>query len=139
VNTDHAVFEFTRGTTVLTLDTGGLVAFLGETGLVDGTYTVRVRMTADDIFLQTISRRNLIPAEQAQELLQVSGWFTEGICHRFDTLSGQITQLALNVKVQITTGGDSAEAVVKLVQESRQFRFDSHNCFGVHVDNLLKK
>jgi hypothetical protein len=71
-------------------------------------------------------------------LLQVSGWFTEGICHRFDTLSGQIAQLALNVKVQITTGGHPAEAVIKLVQESRQFRFDSHNCFGVHVDNLLK-
>jgi hypothetical protein len=24
------------------------------------------------------------------------------------------------------------------VQESRQFRFDSHNRLGVHVDNLLK-
>jgi hypothetical protein len=138
VNADHAVFEFAYGPTVLTLDTGGLVAFLGETGLVDDSYTVRVRMPPGDVLLQTISRRNLIPAKQAQELLQVPGWFTEGIGHRLNAFSGQVAQLTFNIEVEIATGGYPAEAVIKLAQESRQFRFDSHNCFGIHVDNLLK-
>jgi hypothetical protein len=138
VNADHTVFEFTHSPTVLTLDTGGLVAFLGETGLVNGPHTVLVRMTAGNVLLEAISRRNLIPAEQAQELLQVSGWLTERIGHWLDAFSGQAAQLTFNIEVEIATGGDPAEAVIKLVQESCQFRFDSHNCFGIHVDNLLK-
>jgi hypothetical protein len=126
------------GQAVFLLDVGGLIAFFGETGLVDYSYAVRMRMLPGDVLLQTISRRNLIPAKQAQELLQVSGRLTEGVGHWLDTLSGQVAQLTFNIEVEIATCGDPAEAVIKLVQESRQFRFDSHNCFCVHVDNLLK-
>jgi len=97
-----------------------------------------MRMTPGNVLLQTISHSRPIPAEQTQELLQIPGRLTEGICHWLDTLSGQIAQLTLNVEIQIATGGDSAKAVVKLAQEPRQFRFDSHNRVGVHVDNLLK-
>jgi hypothetical protein len=138
VNADHAVFELAYGTAVLTLDAGGFVTFLDEAGLVYGTDALRMSMTAGNVLLGTVSRRSLIPAEQAQELLQVPGWLTEGVGHRLDTLSGQVAQLAFNVKVEIATGCDSAKAVVKLVQELCQFRFYSHNRFGVHVDNLLK-
>jgi hypothetical protein len=120
------------------LDTGGFVAFFGKTGLVDDTYAVRMRMTTGDVLLQTISHGRLIPAEKAQELLEVSWWFTAGISYRFNTLSGQAAQLTFDVEVEIAAGRDSAEAVIKLVQESSQFRFDSHNRFDVHVDNLLK-
>jgi hypothetical protein len=95
-------------------------------------------MTPGDVLLQTISRRNLIPAEQTKELLQVPGWLTEGIGHWLDTFPGQVAQLTLDVEVEIATGGDPAEAVIKLVKESRQFWFDSHNRFGIHVDNLPK-
>jgi hypothetical protein len=97
-----------------------------------------MRMTPDNVLLQTISHGRLIPAEKAQELLEISWGFTAGISYRFDTLSGQVAQLPLNVEVQVTAGRDSAETVIKLVQESSQFRFDSHNRFDVHVDNLLK-
>jgi hypothetical protein len=94
-------------------------------------------MAPGDVLLQTISYGRLIPAEKAQELLEVSWRFTAGISYRLDTLSGQVAQLTFDVEVEIATGGDSAEAVIKQVQESCQFRFDSHNRFDVHVDNLL--
>jgi len=97
-----------------------------------------MRMTPGNVLLQAISRSSLIPAEQAQELLQVSWWFTDGVGYRLDTLSGQVAQLAFDVEVEIAACRNSAEAVIKLVQESSQFWFDSHNRFDVHVDNLLK-
>jgi hypothetical protein len=120
------------------LDTGGFVAFLSEAGLIDDANAVSMSMTPGYVLLQTISHGRLIPAEKAQELLEISWWLTAGISYRFDTLSGQVAQLAFDVKVEITAGRDSAEAVIKLVKESSQFRFDSHNRFDVHVDNLLK-
>jgi len=95
-------------------------------------------MMPGDVLLQTISHGCLIPAEKAQELLEVSWRFTAGIGYRLDTLSGQVAQLAFDVKVEITAGRDSAEVIIKLVKESSQFRLDSHNRFDVHVDNLLK-
>jgi hypothetical protein len=91
------------------------------------------------VLLQAISHRHLVPAEQTEELLEIPGRFADGVGHGLDTFSGQVTQLAFDVEVEIATGRDSAEAVIKLVQKSSQFRFDSHNCFGIHVDNLLKK
>jgi hypothetical protein len=97
-----------------------------------------MRMTPGNVLLQTISHGRLIPAEKAQELLEVSWRFTAGIGYRLDTLSGQVAQLTLNIEVEIAASCDSAEAVIKLVQESSQFGFDSHNRFDVHVDNLLK-
>lgn len=71
VNADDAVFEFTHGPAVLTLDTGGLVAFLGEAGLVDDAHTVPVRMTPGHVLLETIAQGALIPAKQAEELLEI--------------------------------------------------------------------
>ena len=135
---DHAVFDLAHGATVLTLDAGGFVAFLGKAGLINNSNAVRMAMPPGDVLLQTVSGSSLIPAEQAQELLEVPGRFTESVSHRLDALSGQVAQLTFNVEVEIAACRDSAEAVVKLVQESRQFRFDSHNRLGVHVDNLLK-
>jgi len=88
--------------------------------------------------LETISQGGLIPAKQAEELLEIPWRLADGVSYRLDTLSGQIAQLALDVEVQIAMGGDSTEAVIELPQESSQFRFDSHNRFDVHVDNLLK-
>ena len=89
------------------------------------------------MLLQAISHSHLIPAEQTEELLEIPGRFADGVGHGLDTFSGQVTQLAFDVEVEIATGCDPAEAVIKLVQKSSQFRFDSHNCFGIHVDNLL--
>jgi hypothetical protein len=97
-----------------------------------------MRMTPGDVLLQTISHGRLVPAEKAQELLEVSWRFTASISYRLDALSGQVAQLTFDVEVEITAGRDSAEAVIKLVKESSQFRFDFHNRFDVHVDNLLK-
>jgi hypothetical protein len=138
MNTDHAVFDLAHRAAVLALDTGSLVAFLGKAGLIDNTNAMSMRMTPGDVLLQTISHGCLIPAEKAQELLEVSWRFTAGISYRLDTLSGQVAQLTFDVEAEITAGRDSAEAIIKLVQKSSQFRFDSHNRFDVHVDNLLK-
>jgi hypothetical protein len=62
--------------------------------------------------------RSLIPAEQAQELLQVSGWFTEGVSHWLDTFSGQIAQLALNIEIQILAEHEHHVFVVWLPKDS---------------------
>jgi hypothetical protein len=139
VNADNAVFEFAHGPAVLSLDTGGLVAFFDKTGLIEDANAVLVRMTPSDVLLETVSQGGLIPAEQAEELLEIPWRLADGVGHRLDTLSWQIAQLALDVEVQIATGGDSAKAVIEPPQESSQFRFDSHNRFDVHADNLLKK
>jgi hypothetical protein len=138
VNADDAVLEFAHGSAVLTLNTGGLVAFLGETGLIDHADTVWVRMTPGNVLLQAVAHGLFIPAKQAEELLKIPWRLADSVGHRFDTLPGQIAQLTLDVEVEIAAGGDSAEAVIELVQESSKFRFDSHNRFDVHADNLLK-
>jgi len=95
-------------------------------------------MTPGHVLLEAVSQGLVIPAEKAEELLEIPGWLADRIGHWFDTLSGQIAQLPFDVEVEIAAGGDSAEAVIELVQKSSQFRFDSHNRFDVHVDNLLK-
>jgi hypothetical protein len=77
-------------------------------------------MMPGNVLLQTVSHTSLIPAEKAQELLKISWRFAAGISYRFDTLSGQVAQLTLDVEVKIAAGRDSAEAVIKLVQESSQ-------------------
>jgi hypothetical protein len=69
------------------------------------------------VLLETIAQGALIPAKQAEELLEIPWRLADGVGHRLDTLSGQITQLALDVEVQIAMGGDSAEAVIELPQE----------------------
>jgi len=138
VNADDAIVQLSDGPAVLTLNTGGLVAFLGEAGLIDHADAVRVRMTPGHVLLEAVSQGLVIPAEKAEELLEIPGWLADRIGHWFDTLSGQIAQLPFDVEVEIAAGGDSAEAVIELVQKSSQFRFDSHNRFDVHVDNLLK-
>jgi hypothetical protein len=123
---------------MLTLDASGFVTLLYEAGLVYGTHALRMIMPPGDILLCTISCSGLIPAEQTEELLQVPWWLTESVGHWFNTLSGQVAQLAFDVEIEIASRCDSAETVVKLLQEFCQFRFDSHNRFGIHVDNLLK-
>jgi hypothetical protein len=123
---------------VLTLDTGGFVAFFGKTGLINDPDTMPMCMTPGHVLLEAVSGSSLIPAEQAQKLLQVAWGLTESVGHWLDTLSRQVAQLTLNVEIQIAPRCDSTEAVIKLVQKSGQFRFDSHNRFDVHVDNLLK-
>jgi len=138
MHTDHTVFDFAHRATVLTLDTGGFVAFFGKTGLINDPDALRMRVTPGHVLLEAVSGSNLIPTEQAQELLQVAWGLTERVGHWFDTLSGQVAQLTLNVEIQIAPGCDSAKAVVKLTQELSQFRFDPHNRFDIHVDNILK-
>ena len=139
VNTDDAILEFSNSPAVLTLDTGGFVAFLGETGLIDHADAMWVRMTPGNVLLQVVAQGLVIPAKQAEELLKIPWRLTDSVGHWFNTLSDQIAQLPLDVEVEIAAGSDSAEAVIKLVQESSEFRFDSHNRFDVHADNLLKK
>jgi hypothetical protein len=124
---------------VLTLDTGGSIAFLDEAGFVYYPDAVPMRMMPGDILLQSISQCCLIPPEQAEKLLQVSRWLIKSIGHWLDTFSGQLTQLPLDIEVEITAGRNPAEAVIELVQKSGQLRFYPHNRFGVHADNLLQE
>ena len=138
VNANNAVFEFAHRPAVLTLDTGGLVAFLGKTGLIDHADAVWVRMTPGNVLLQAVAQGLVIPAKQAEELLKIPWRLADGVGHWFDTLSGQIAQLPLDIEVEIPASGDSAETVIELPKEPSKFRFDSHNCFDVHADNLLK-
>jgi len=138
MNADYAILELSNGAAVLPLNAGGFVAFLGEAGLIDHADAVRVRMTPGHVLLQAASQGLVIPAKQAEELLKIPWRLADRIGHRFDTLSGQIAQLPLDIEVEIATGGDSTKAVIELVQKSSQFRFDSHNRFDVHADNLLK-
>ena len=84
-----------------------------------------MRVMPGDVLLQAVPGCRLIPAEQAQELLQVAWGFAEGVGHWFDALSRRVAQLTLNVEIQRTPDCDSAEAVIKLMQESRQLQLDS--------------
>jgi len=136
VNANHTVFFLAYGTAVLTLHTGGFVTFLDKTGFVNDSDTVLMAVAAGDVLLQPVPDSELVPAEQTQELLQISWGYPDSISHRFDAFPLQITQLPLDVEVEVTTGGDTPETVVKLMQKSGQLRFDPQNRVGVHAEYL---
>jgi|GEM_PF-3955778 len=139
MHADHAVLDLAHRAAVLALDAGGHLAFLDETGLIDNADALAVGVPAGDMLLEPVPDRRLIPAVQAQELLQIARRHAERIGHGLDALTRQIAQLPLDVQVEITSAADPAEVGIELFEETRQFRLELHNRTGVHTDDLPKE
>lgn len=67
------------------------------------------------------------------------GRYPGSVGHWLDALTGQVGQLAPDINRQVLPGRTASETVIKLTQKLLPCRFDFHNRFCVHVDNLLKK
>jgi len=139
MDADHAVLRLAYGPAVLSLDAGGLEALFDEAGLVNHSHGLGMGIVPGDILLKLVSQGRLIPSEQAQELLQVPSGLSHGVGHGFETLSGQVTELPLDVQIQVASSRDPAKAVIKLGQEACQFWFDPHDRIRVHADDLQSK
>ena len=108
---------------------GSIYSFLGPNG---AGKTTTLRMIMNIIPPDS----ELVPAEQTQELLQIAWRFPDGIGHGFDAFPLQITQLPLDLEVELATAGDTPETIVKLMQKPGQLRFDPQNRVGLHAEYL---
>ncbi len=127
VHTDHTVLDFAAAAAVLSLHTRGLLPLFMETGFVNEADTVRVRVIGRDTLLQAIANRVLVPAEQAQELLQRSGRLPGRVGHRFDALAIEIGELSRYIGLQVSPVRASAHTGVEVMKELSQSGFDSQN------------
>jgi hypothetical protein len=128
-----AVFNLADSAAMLPLDASSFVAFFDKAGLVNHPDAVRIEVMPPNVLLETITQALLIPAEQAEKLLQITGRLSAGVGNRLNAFAFQVAQLALDIQVQVPTGADAAETVVKLMKKTGQLRFDPQNCVGVHA------
>jgi len=137
VHTDHTVLQLAAAAAVLPLDAGRLFALLVEAGLVDDTDAVRVAMASSHPPLHLVAGCLIVPLEQAQELLQRTGWHARRVGDWFHALALQVAQLPRNVGLQVGPVRDPSHTAVKLVKIRSQHRSNTEDCVGVHAMGLL--
>jgi hypothetical protein len=101
----------------LVLNSGGLVALLGTTGLVKNTDDSRATVLGGDSVLELIPHPKVVPFGQAQELLQGFGSHPGGQSNGLDALSVEVRELALHINAQVMSCLLIHEAIVEESEE----------------------
>src|SRR5436190_4572032 len=129
----HAVVLFASRPAPLPLHTGRPVPLFRTGGLVDQSDRVSTGVITRNAPLQRVDQLLLVPFQRIEKLLQRPRRDTGGQGDRLDALAIQLRQLALDVRAQVLARVLTAKAIIKLMKELFQLRFQATNLGGVHA------
>ncbi len=117
---DHAVVGLAAGPTILGLHPGGVIPFLGVTGLINRPDGVRIAMIRHHHLLKATAYLIRVPTMKLQKLLQRPGRHPRRLRHGGDALALQVAQLTLDVGAQC-----ARLSAVLMSPHRRRVKYDS--------------
>jgi hypothetical protein len=147
------------GSNLQGLDLAGMAAFLKEAGLDGADLAVRpgypvhpgnaatelpraaklfaeqglvIGLVPHHELLHSIAQHLMIPFIDAQKLLKRARWLAHEVGDGLDALAGQVAELAAHIVRQVSSRLRTSKAIMKLVQESHQFRSQRKNLVLCH-------
>ena len=134
----HTIVSLAGVAAPLPLDAGGILSLFGIARIINQPNRRRVSMIRGHCPLQPVAEPKMIPLQQGQKALQSTGLHLGRQRHRFNALSRQVGQLAVDIGTQVPPRADAGKTVIKLRQKCVQFFTNTFNLCNIHSDSPYK-